>query len=310
MQPDLNRLRIFYHVYRLQSIKMAAEVLFLTQPGVSQHIQKLESEIKTPLFIRCHKKIIPTQAANQLFKLVKPFMETISDQMQYITSPMNEPCGRLRIGMPLEFGKTYMPAICNDFRQTHVKVSFKIRLEEPDQILDMVNQGDLDFAVIDFFSAKDQFLGRPEQYRIQPLASETFVLVCARSYFENRMQNDISYESLIEQDFLTDEHQPIILKHWIWHYYKRTISNINIVMAIDSHQALLRCVRLGMGLAITADHLIKEDVEKGLIVPIFPTKDRVINQMSLVRIREKKLTLTEEVFQAFLIDRLQEQKSL
>ncbi len=90
MQPDLNRLRLFFHVYRLQSIKMAAEVMFLTQPGVSQHIQKLESEIKTPLFIRRHKKIIPTRAADQLFKLVKPFrkchkpIEIILAQSQFI----------------------------------------------------------------------------------------------------------------------------------------------------------------------------------------------------------------------------------
>ena len=310
MSPDLNRLKVFYHVYSLQSMNMAAKNLYLTQPGVSQHIKKLEVEIKMPLFIRRHKKIIPTRAADQLFDMVKPFIETLDSGIKNISKPMDRPYGLLRIGAPLEFGKTYFPVICHAFRKKHNQVTFKIRFEEPDQLLDMLNKGLLDFVVIDYFSAKDQFFGRPEHYQIESLAEETFVLASSKEYFDNQMKKKISFETLVSMDFLTDEHEPFILKHWFWHYFRKSISKLNIIMAIESHQALLNCVRLGMGLAITADHLIWDEIETGKIIPIFPTKEKVINKISLVQLRDKKLTLTEETFQSFFKKQIKIKESL
>lgn len=310
MLPDLNRLKVFYHVYSLQSMKEAAAALHLTQPGISQHIGKLEAEIKTLLFIRRHKKIIPTQAADKLFDLIKSFIETLENEIKDISKPMNSPCGLLRIGAPFEFGKTYFPDICHAFRQKYSQVTFNIRLEEPDQLLDMLNTGALDFAVIDYFSARDQFFGRPEQYKIDPLAEETFVLAGSRYYFENTMKKNISFESLSTMDFITDEHEPVILKHWFWHYFKKPVSKVNIIMAIESHQALLNCVRLGMGLAITADHLIWDEIKTGKIIPIFPSKEKVINQISFVQLTDKHPTLTEKAFQTFFKNRIKTKKSL
>ena len=310
MLPDLNRLKVFYHVYSLQSMNMAAEKLHLSQPGISQHIQKLESEIKTPLFIRRHKKIIPTRAADKLFDMVKPFIEALSCEIKDIARPMDRPYGLLRIGVPLEFGKTYFPAVCHAFRKKYSQVTFKIRLEEPDQLLNMLNGGLLDFAVIDYFSAKDQFFGRPELYKIDPLAEETFVLVSSKEYFENTMKKNISFENLMAMDFITDEHEPVILKHWFWHYFKKSISKLNIIMAIESHQALLNCVRLGMGLAITADHLIWNEIKEDKMIPIFPTREKVINKISFVQLRDKQPTLTEATFQAFFKKQIKTKKSL
>ncbi|MBW1636889.1 MAG: LysR family transcriptional regulator [Deltaproteobacteria bacterium] len=308
MLPDLNRLKVFYHVYSLQSMNMAAKNLHLTQPGVSQHIKKLEVEIKTDLFIRRHKKIIPTRAADQLFDMVKPFIETIDSKIKNISRPMNQPYGLLRIGAPLEFGKTYFPAICHAFREKYNQVTFKIKLEEPDRLLDMLNMGLLDFVVIDYFSAKDQFFGRPEHCQIDLLTEEIFVLASSKEYFENKMKKKTSFEMLVSMDFITDEHEPVILKHWFWHYFKKSIPSVNIIMAIESHQALLNCVRLGMGLAITAEHLIWNEIETGEIIPIFPTKKKVINKISLVQLRDKKPTLTEETFQAFLKKQIKAKK--
>ena len=310
MLPDLNRLKVFYHVYSLQSMNMAAKNLYLTQPGVSQHIKKLEVEIKTSLFIRQHKKIIPTRAADQLFDMIKPFIETLGSEIKNISKPMNQPYGLLRIGAPLEFGKTYFPGICHAFRKKYNQVTFKIRLEEPDQLLDMLNKGLLDFVVIDYFSAKDQFFGKPEQYQIDPLAEETLVLAGSKEYFKNKMNKKTSFETLVSMDFITDEHEPVILQHWFWHYFKKPVPKFNIIMAIESHQALLNCVRLGMGLAITADHLIWNEIETGKIIPIFPTKEKVINSISLVQLRGKKPTLTEDVFQIFFKKQIQTKKSM
>ncbi len=306
MLPDLNRLKVFYHVYSRQSINLAANDLFLTQPGISQHIQKLESEIGTPLFIRLHKKIVPTQAGERLFLTIKPFIESLASKIKAISTPMDRPFGTLRMGSPLEFGKAYLPDICQGFRKLYREVNFVIKLEEPDKLLAMVNRGELDFALIDYFSTKDQFLGRPELYTIEPLLKESFVLACSRDYFTKQLKRDLSFENLVSMEFITDEHDPLILRHWFWHYFKRSLPNLNFVMSIDSHPAVLSCIRLGMGLGLTSDNLILYEVSQKTVVPIFPDNTKVVNHISLVQLREKKSTLTEQTFQGYLKDYIKE----
>ncbi len=301
MLPDLNRLKIFYHVYSRQSINLASQDLFLTQPGISMHIQKLESEIGIPLFTRLHKKIVPTQAGDHLYTWVKPFIESMASEISNISAPMNRPFGVLRMGAPLEFGNTYLPGICHGFRKQYNQVNFKVRLEEPDKLLSMVKMGDLDFALIDYFSAKDQFPGRPDLYTIEPLAKETFVLACSMEFYnKNQLKNEIGFEKLASMKFVTDEHDPHILRHWFWHYYKRSLPDVNFVMSIDAHQGVLSCIRLGMGLGITSKHLIQSEIDIKKIVSIFPKKKKVVNHISLVQLRNKKSTLTEQTFQDYL----------
>ncbi len=47
MTPDFNRLKVFFHIHRNRSVAAAARELHVTQSAVSQHLRKLETEIKT-----------------------------------------------------------------------------------------------------------------------------------------------------------------------------------------------------------------------------------------------------------------------
>lgn len=61
-----NQFAIFIEVYRLRSISKAADVLNMSQPGVSNAIKRLQTSLGVELFIRKGRGIIPTVAANLL----------------------------------------------------------------------------------------------------------------------------------------------------------------------------------------------------------------------------------------------------
>ena len=56
MLENLDRLKVFYHVFTQGSVVAAAEALHVSQSAVSQTIHKLEREVNSPLFIRLHKQ--------------------------------------------------------------------------------------------------------------------------------------------------------------------------------------------------------------------------------------------------------------
>ncbi|MCG8634596.1 MAG: LysR family transcriptional regulator [Desulfobacterales bacterium] len=304
MYPDLNRLKVFYFVYESGSIIKAAEKLHISQPAVSQQIKKLETEIRAPLFTRLHKRIVPTSAAHRLFGTVSPFLEKLACEIDNISTPMDRPYGNLNIGAPIIFGTTYLPRICHEFRTRYPDVSFRVKFGESDVLMDMLNRGNLDLALIDFFSPYDQLPGKPDLYRIDALMQEHFVLTCSRDYYENRVGQDISFENLIRQDYLTDENDPMILRHWFWFYFNRAIPDLNIVMAIEAHQALMACIRKGMGMAISSHHLFAQDIEQGEIISIFPKREKLINTISMVSLRAGLPTVAQKAFEIFLKERV------
>ncbi|MGL6259514.1 LysR family transcriptional regulator [Vibrio sp. WXL103] len=67
---DLNLLRTFITVYQLGSFTQAAEKLDLTQSSVSNSISRLKKVLGVNLFVRDGQRIVPTAAAQQLFRQV------------------------------------------------------------------------------------------------------------------------------------------------------------------------------------------------------------------------------------------------
>ena len=91
MIPDLNRLKIFYYIYQNRSVAKTANHLRLTQPAISQHLRKLEDEIKISLFVRSHRTMIPTSAGEKLYDVVAPFLDKLPENIKQIQMPMNSP---------------------------------------------------------------------------------------------------------------------------------------------------------------------------------------------------------------------------
>ncbi len=300
MLPDFNRLKVFYYIFTNNSVVAAAKHLHLTQPAVSQHLQKLEAEIKTPLFTRLHKKLVPTQAGQRLFELVKPFVEQLEGELEMIRHPAFKPSGRLRIGMPYEFAKEYLPSICKSFRQQYPDVTFKFRLDEPTPLMTLLLEGQLDFSVVDYFLSKEQLFGESNIYHIDPLVEEEFILVCSRAYYDEHIGGDHSFKNLSQKEFVTDDPDNFVLTAWFRHHFKKYAVDLNIVMDIDSHQAAMKCIREGMGMGISASHFVFDEVNQGSLVPIKTRKKELINHISLVQLQDKIPTLTEKVFQTYL----------
>ena len=300
MLPDFNRLKVFYYIFSRKSIVAAAEELHITPSAVSQHLQKLESEIKTPLFTRLHKKLVPTAAGEKLFTIMNPFMDELETGIGTIRQPLETPSGHLKIGAPIEFGKAYFPGICAAFRKQYPDVTFFIKLGEPAPLLSMLGEGQLDFALVDLFFTKEQMFGGHSIYSIEPLIEEELILACSNEYYDMEVKADHAFESLITKDFIADEHHALALKSWFKHHFRKSSVKLNIIMTVESHQAVISGVKQGMGIGVVASHLVMEEINRRSVVPITTGKKEVINHISLVQLQDKIPTLTEKVFQSHL----------
>lgn len=87
----LSLLHTYVTVYELRNFSKAAEMLYLSQPTVSVHIQKLEEMTDTPLFIRNEKKgVEPTEFGEMFYikalNLIKDWGSTLDEIKQKKTN--------------------------------------------------------------------------------------------------------------------------------------------------------------------------------------------------------------------------------
>lgn len=308
MLPDLNRLKVFYYIYTENSVVGAANRLHLTQPGVSQQLQKLEAELNVQLFSRLHKKLVPTLAADRLYAFVEPFITNLHNELLYLREPYEHPAGLLRIGAPREFGKEHLPRFCAAFRKEYPDVTFHLKFEETTPLLNMIKEGVLDYALVDVYFKRGGIPGFAKLFSVDPLLTERMLLVCSRDYYEQEIQGDHSLKNLIQKEFITDEDDPSTLDVWFNHHFRKKADNLNIVMTIDNHQALVSGLKLGMGLGVATAHLIWNEIRRGELIPVTTAQGYVVNMISLVQLQDKKPTLTEKTFRDFMLTEVQKKE--
>ena len=296
MLPDFNRLKIFYHVHSCLSISGAAEMLHLTPSAVSQQIKRLESEVKTPLFTRLHKNLVPTQAGKRLYKIVEPLVSSLIDGMDVWEADLTEPYGKLKIGAPVEFGSIYLPHVISIFRTKYPKVTFEVDLGRPSFLLPKVRSGELDFAFADTFPTKEQIYEDHGHFSNKPVIEEEVILACSKRYNEKDMADDHSFNNLVHKSFISQQHDGRGLNNWFRHHFKKTAPRLNIVLTVANHQAVVSSVRHHVGLGIIVPHLIEKEIKTGSIVVIRCTAKQAVNRVSLVQLLDKVPTLTEKRF--------------
>lgn len=304
MLQNLDRLKVFYHVFAQSSIVAASKTLNVSQSAVSQAIQKLEKEVNSSLFIRMHKQIVPTAAGERLYEIVRPFMLTLDVYLKDLERGKGHPAGELRIGCPPEFGKAYLPSIVADFRAQYQDVTFTLKFGTPEILLPLLKKGLVDFALVDMFLTRNTHPGQLDMYHFDPIVEEEVILACSKIYYEKSLTNDHSFTFLSKQNFISYKKDQQTIKQWFKHHFSKTNVHVHDVLTVDSHEAVISAIKKDVGLGIVASHLVKKEIQAEHIVHIKTSASEITNQIALVNLQDKIPTLTEKVFEKFLVEKI------
>lgn len=79
---DLNLLRIFDAIMTERNVTRAAAALHMTQPAVSNAVNRLRLTLKDPLFVKVSGGVLPTQRAELLWPPIRDALARISDTLE------------------------------------------------------------------------------------------------------------------------------------------------------------------------------------------------------------------------------------
>lgn len=291
-QINLNYLRIFLVVYRTRSMTLAAKELHLTQSGVSQQIKSLEDNLRVTLFDRMNRKIIPTAHAEILFHECSQKLDELEETLEKISSVKANLTGKVRIGFPPIFGQHVLLPLIAKFHKENLEVTFEMKVGLADEIIDLLEEGELDFAFIDSFAKTPQLV-------TESVFLEHLDLCCHPDLLPQFGPYEFSFKyfkKLPYIGYLTGE--PII-RNWFHTNFDSTPHQLNIVASIMDSNAIARLVIEGVGVGLLPEVLLQQ-LEQNQGIHRFKSHHRVANNIALACLDKRTLTPTASRFMVWI----------
>lgn len=166
------RLETFLVLCETMHYTRAAELLGLTQPSVTHHIQFLEAHYGCRLFVHEGKTLRLTPAGERLRDLARSLAYNSRKIQAELASPGQF---SLRVGATKTIGEFVIAGAVGRFLRRHPDCAFSLTVDNTRELLEALEKGRLDFALVEGFFDREKFAS--QLYR-----QEVFFGVCAPAH--------------------------------------------------------------------------------------------------------------------------------
>lgn len=138
---DLENIRTFCVVAQAKSFRKAAEILRVTQPGVSRRIQNLEEELGHPLLFRTPQYVTLTKEGLEFLPYAKRTIQVFEEGTNKLTEDAKEE--QLVVGGAPTTCFNLLPEVFKEFTSEH-NIKLSIYTGTSQQVVDMLMDQTLD----------------------------------------------------------------------------------------------------------------------------------------------------------------------
>ena len=194
---DTKHLYYAAQVAEYRSISKAADVLYLSQPTLSQHISKLETQLGCKLFDRNTIPLKLTYEGEVFIDYALKILELEKSLIHRMQSSKNVINGRITIGIPTCYGATILPKVLPVFKQQFPHVEIQLIEESSTTLETLLEKNLIDLAIMNLPIDNKSLL-------YETLLIDHVVLAVPNVFLsqENRTQYPLTPESLLESTSL------------------------------------------------------------------------------------------------------------
>jgi len=121
----------------------------MTQPGVSQHLRSLETLIGQPLFHRQGRRLVLSQAGQDLLPEARRAVQALEEFMQAAQARERLERGRVELGAAMTMAVYVLPRYLTDFKRLHPEIRVRLESGSSEQLSQRLVRGDVELAVIE-----------------------------------------------------------------------------------------------------------------------------------------------------------------
>ena len=255
---DIRTMQYYLAVVREGTISAAAQALHVAQPSLSRQMKELEEELGVTLFVRGNRKITLTEEGMVLRKRAEEMVRLMQMTEEEISQIKNHISGSVRIGAGESWSFHYLSRAAASIAAEHPDIRFHITSGDTQDLMDELNNGLIDFAVI--FTNVDHTLYQSIELPVK----DSFGLL---------MPKDCPLAEKSEIRLSDLRGLPVIISRAAAPHYtgSEELSSLNIVATYNLIYNASLLVEDGLGYAICFDKLINTTGDSPLCMrPIVP----------------------------------------
>ena len=279
---NLEWFRTFKAIYETGSLTAAAQVLFISQPGVSLHLGSLEAYTGYRLFDRETRRMIPTERGIILYNcILDPISKLIdAEQSFFRNSKVERPT--ISVGMGFE---TFEYTL--EEHLAELPFNLIMRFGEYPQMLN-----DLDTGKLDLILTPQK--GQQYNFEYTPFTKERIVLICGSktetSEFDKLVQaNDKNSmrQWLRKQVWYTTTAEMEYLKtFWLTNF--DCLPDVKPNYVVPYFGSILRCMSNGTGFAVMPDFICKKEIANESVKMVWEGSPHVENTLHFGKRKQTK----------------------
>lgn len=268
---EIQQLTYFLAAAQTQNFRRAAELCFVAQSALSRQIAALEEELGVELFRRAKKRVTLTTAGQEFATYVKNALDELQAGKQSMNKLQAGQRGTIHIGCVESLAAAFLPPLFASFRQQYPHVRVKVRVDHSDELVAMVEQGEVELGLILDPPTPSELLILKELFR-QPLQ----LLVPARHPLAGT-KTAVPLARIREEPLLLLDETSRLGQITGRIFAQRGLA-VRPVIEIESVEGLKELVRQGVGVTLTLPALVRSSRNDNdlLLLPVEDVKEEFI----------------------------------
>lgn len=135
-------------IYREGSLRKAAGKLYISQPALSQQLQKVEEEIGAPIFDRSTTPMQPTYVGRHYLEVLEKILFEQQQAMDWIHDLSEYKKGKITFGISGVRSIQFLPLIMPEFHRLYPNIETGLHEEPALALPPLLEKGELDFSLM------------------------------------------------------------------------------------------------------------------------------------------------------------------
>ncbi|WP_315706501.1 MULTISPECIES: LysR family transcriptional regulator [unclassified Bradyrhizobium] len=253
---------VFVHVAEAKSFTAAAERIGLSRSAVGKSIVRLEDRLGVRLLQRTTRSVSLTGEGAAFHERCVRLLADLDEAEMAMLSHSQAPRGRLRLDLPVSFGRLHVLPVLNEFIRKWPEIS--VSASFGDRYVDLIDEG-VDLAIR---------IGSSEDSRLMNrfLARHRLVTCASPAYLAER-GTPRNIDALAQHSCLAFVHGGRSVDWRFNENGQARVIAINGRFVATNAEALRDATIAGFGIARLATFLVSDDLRAGRLVPILKEVD-------------------------------------
>jgi DNA-binding transcriptional LysR family regulator len=288
---SLRQLKVFEAAATNRSFSKAAEILHLTQPGVSMHIKELETNAGLPLFERVGRRLFVTEAGQELLSRAREILRALKDADDALDGLKGLKRGRINLAV-VSTAKYFVPQLLARFGKDFPELEVRLAVKNRHSVIELLTSNEVDLAI----------MGRSPQSLdtvAESFAQNPHVVIASPEHLLAR-QRDIPVKRVANETFIVREPGSGTRLAMQQFFEERGVA-FRVGMEMASNETIKQAVMAGMGVSFISRHTIDLELHTGRLAVLDVIGTPVMRQWHVAHLAKKRLSPTAAAFKEFVL---------